>query len=179
MNNLMQGMGVTQLKRSPPDRFTVNGAIYALRKNAEDGSVVFDHGRVAPSVRSKVQVSKDLWAYYVAGTMMPHPGTLEKPMDIVYIGFHNMDFDPMLMGPRDVMNMHVYVREGGNFGEAFVQGYLGIGQAPAGQPGASVEREPVRPYPVETDTTMTQEDEDGAEHAVASKRPAAAASPAD
>lgn len=178
MNNLMQGMGVTQLKRSPPDRFMVNGAIYALRKNAEDGSVVFDHARVAPSVRSKVQVSKDLWAYYVAGTMMPHPGTLEKPMDIVYIGFHNMDFDPMLMGPRDVMNMHVYVREGGNFGEAFVQGYLGIGQAPAGQAGASVEREPVRPYPVETDTTVMPEEEDG-KSSTASKRPADAASPAD
>lgn len=177
--NMMHGMGVTQLKRTPPERFVVNGVNYALRKNAEDGSVVFDHPRVVPSVRSKVQVSKDLWAYYVTGTLAPHPGTLEKPMDVVYIGFHSLDFDPMMLGPQDVMNMHVYVREGGHFGEAFVQGYLGIGQAPAGQ-GATHQREPVRPYPVEQDTMVTEEEEtDDDDAAGQPRKPRASATPAD
>lgn len=172
---MMHGMGVTQLKRSPPERFVVNGVTYALRKNAEDGSVVFDHPRVMPATRSKVQVSKDLWAYYVTGTLAPHPGTLEKPMDVVYIGFHNLDFDPMMLGPRDVMNMHVYVRDGGNFGEAFVQGYLGIG--PETSQGGAQHREPVRPYPVDQDTTITSEQEnDDAEPA---RKPRTSASPAD
>lgn len=173
MTTLMHGMGVTQLKRTPPDRFMVNGVTYALRKNAEDGSVVFDHPRVMPAMRSKVQVSKDLWAYYVTGTLAPHPGTLEKPMDVVYIGFHNLDFDPMLLGPKDVMNMHVYVREGGHFGEAFVQGYLGIGQQ--GVAADNGQREPVRPYPVEQDTAIGETDDAAGK----SDKPRASAAPAD
>jgi len=143
MQQLMTGMGVTQLKRQPPQRFEVNGAQYSIRKNAEDPSVLFQHERVIPMHRFKVQVQKDVFAYGVLGILAPTPGTMEKPLDVVYIGFHNMDFDPMALGPKDIHCMHIYGRDSGSFQEEFVSSFLNPIKA---QPAEHVDRPPVSPY---------------------------------
>lgn len=162
MQTPMIGMGVTQLKRQPPQRFEVNGATYSLRKNAEDPSVLFQHERVIPMHKFKVQVQKDVFAYGVLGILIPTPGTMEKPLDVVYIGFHNMDFDPLALGPKDIHCMHIYGRDSGSLQEAFVSSFLNPDKPSAKE---HVERPPVSPY-------IVSEDVDG--HAKPSEQPVAA-----
>lgn len=160
MQTPMIGMGVTQLKRQPPQRFEVNGATYSLRKNAEDPSVLFQHERVIPMHKFKVQVQKDVFAYGVLGILIPTPGTMEKPLDVVYIGFHNMDFDPLALGPKDIHCMHIYGRDSGSLQEAFVSSFLNPDKPSAKE---HAERPPVSPY-------IVSEDADG--HSKPSEQPA-------
>lgn len=164
MQPLMTGMGVTQLKRQPPQHFEVNGAQYSIRKNAEDPSVLFQHERVIPMHRFKVQVQKDVFAYGVMGILAPTPGTMEKPLDVVYIGFHNMDFDPMALGPKDIHCMHIYGRDSGSFQDAFVSAFLNPTKMVSQE---HVERPPVTPYIVSevTNGTASREPEQSAAQA--------------
>lgn len=144
------GMGVTQLKRQPPEHVNVTGSKFVLRKNAEDAAVVFQHERVTPLHKFKVQVAKGVYAYGVLGILAPLPGSLEKAVHVVYIGFHSVEFDPLALGKQDIMNMHVYTKEAGSFPDSFVASFIN----PVEQRSIS-ERTPVMPYI----TQMEEQDE--------------------
>ena len=79
------------------------------------------------------------------GVIAPTPGTIERPVNVMYIGFHpqKIIISPNSITQSDLDRMHVYVSDSAGFVSEFVGKFLGI---ESDQP--ATERERISPWPV-------------------------------
>lgn len=147
MQNIMtNGIGVTQFNgMRPRQAITIGGITWTLRRDATDSSTMFPHQKVS-WINAGSEPLGDGTVHYcwIMGVIAPTPGTLERPVNVMYVGFHpqRIMIAPNTVGQADLDRMHVYVSDSTNFAGEFVGQFLGM------QPEKPVaEREAIMPWP--------------------------------
>lgn len=140
------GMGVTQFNGvNPLAMISIGGTDWRLRRDATDPTNVFPHQRVT-WINAGCEPLPDGRAHFcwVMGVIPPAPGTLERAISVMYVGFHPIKIMvmPNTVTHEDLDRMHVYVSDGANFAGEFVNRFLGM-SAPA-----VTARETISPWPI-------------------------------
>jgi hypothetical protein len=146
MQSISNGVGVTQFNgMRPKNSINIGGVTWSLRRDATDASMMFPHQKVN-WLNAGCEPLGDGKIHYcwIMGVIAPTPGTLERPVNVMYIGFHQQRImiAPHAVTAADLDRMHVYVSDGSNFVSEFVGKFLGL------EPERSVtERESISPWP--------------------------------
>lgn len=145
MQSPMVSAGVTQFDgMTPRPLMQVGGLDWRLRRDATDSSTVFPHNRVS-WVNAGCESMGEGKAYYcwIMGIIPPNQGTLEKPVSVMYIGFHpqRIAVTPNMVTQADLDRMHVYVSDATLFAANFVNTFLGHEEV------KPVTREAISPWP--------------------------------
>lgn len=146
MQSINNGVGVTQFNgMRPKSNINIGGVSWNLRRDATDSSMVFPHQKVS-WLNAGCEPLGDGKIHYcwIMGVIAPTPGTLERPVNVMYIGFHQQRImiAPHAVTAADLDRMHVYVSDGSNFVGEFVGKFLGI------EPENNVtERASISPWP--------------------------------
>lgn len=158
MQSNMVSAGVTQFNGMvPKTNLQVSGLDWRLRRDATDSSTTFPHQRVHWVNAGCEPFGLDGIHYcWIMGIIPPNPGTIEKPINVMYIGFHSQKITvtPNMVTEADLDRMHIYVCDASPFALAFVNEFLGYQEV---KPTA---REAIRPWP-STGSIPTQEITDG------------------
>ena len=130
MQSINNGVGVTQFNgMRPKNNITIGGVNWSLRRDATDSSMMFPHQKVS-WLNAGCEPLGDGKIHYcwIMGVIAPTPGTLERPVNVMYIGFHQQRImiAPHAVTAADLDRMHVYVSDGSNFVGEFVGKFLGI-----------------------------------------------------
>lgn len=147
MQNINQnGVGVTQFNgMRPRQNIAIGGVQWSLRRDATDSSMVFPHQKVN-WLNAGCEPLGDGQIHYcwIMGVIAPNPGTLERPVNVMYVGFHNQRImiAPNSVTQADLDRMHVYASDSSSFVHDFVGQFLGIQPE---QP--ATEREAISPWP--------------------------------
>lgn len=146
MQNVNPGMGVTQFNgMKPKNSINMGGVEWTLRRDATDSTTVFPHQKVSwlnagcePMVDGRVHYC------WIIGVIPPTPGTIERPVNVMYVGFHQFKITiaPNSISQADLDRMHVYVSDSADFAGDFVNKFLGLEPE---QPVA--QRESISPWP--------------------------------
>lgn len=156
MHNINQnGIGVTQFNgMRPRNSITIGGVVWNLRRDATDSSMMFPHQKVSwlnagcePLGDGKVNYC------WIMGVIAPTPGTIERPVNVMYIGFHpqRIMIAPNSVSVADLDRMHVYVSDSTNFVGEFVGKFLGMEPE---QPVSA--RESISPWPMMPEAPQPQ-----------------------
>lgn len=153
MNNPVS-LGVTQFNGMQlKQHLRVAGQDWKLRRDATDATSSFPHSRVSwtnagcdPIANTNGQV----YHCWIAGVIAPTPGTLERPVQVMYIGFHTQMIQvlPNTLTQADLDRMHVYISDGVMFAQDFVNSFLGLEEPVA------TAREAVSPFPPKIDMSV-------------------------
>lgn len=140
-------IGVTQVNGlRPKEAIVMPGIEWRLRRDASDATTSFPHNRVV-WINTGSDKLEGLSAHYcwILGVIPPAQGTLERPVSVMYVGFHQakLAINPNTINQADLDRMHVYTADGSAFAHEFVGAFLG-----AQQP-ATAGRETISPWPVE------------------------------
>ena len=159
LGNTLQ-TGISQPPGIAPKKvITLFGQDYILCKDAADSTIAFPHNRVkiqngdcVPIKEGNIQV----YFCYIHGIIQPLPNSLEKPVDVYYVGFHKNYVDMRFITPADVARMHVYKCDTIDWASNFAKHMLGVAS------DNEAEREPISPWPDEllqkqTDTNLDTE----------------------
>lgn len=145
MQNVNQDMGVTQFNGMKPRNSIVMGGVeWSLRRDATDSTTMFPHQKVA-WLNAGCEPMADGRVHYcwIMGVIPPTPGTIERPINVMYVGFHQFKINiaPNAIAQTDLDRMHVYVSDSSNFAGEFVEKFLGA------QPEPVTTREHISPWP--------------------------------
>lgn len=77
---------------------------------------------------------------YIHGIIQPLPNSLEKPVDVYYVGFHKNYVDMRFITPADVARMHVYKCDTIDWASNFAKHMLGVAA------DIEPERDPISPW---------------------------------
>lgn len=156
--------GISQPPGMTPKKvITMFGQEYILCKDAADSTISFPHNRVkiqngdcVPIKEGNIQV----YFCYIHGVIQPLPNSLEKPVDVYYVGFHKNYVDMRFITPADVSRMHVYKCDSIDWASNFAKHILGVAS------DADSERDPISPWPDEllqsqTNTNLNKEFKSG------------------
>lgn len=141
------GAGVTQFNgMRPRPNIEIGGVNWSLRRDATDSSMMFPHQKVN-WLNAGCEPLGDGQIHYcwIMGVIAPNPGTLERPVNVMYIGFHQQRImiAPNSVTSSDLDRMHVYISDSSNFVGEFVGKFLGMEpEKPA------TARESISPWPV-------------------------------
>ncbi|AVQ09775.1 hypothetical protein [Salmonella phage GSP032] len=139
------GIGVTQFNgMKPRHTISIGGVDWSLRRDATDSSMVFPHQKVNWLNAGCEPLDGNIHYCWIMGVIAPTPGTIERPINVMYIGFHSQRIliAPHSVSQSDLDRMHVYVSDSSNFVGEFVGKFLGI------EPEKPVaEREAISPWP--------------------------------
>lgn len=141
----MNGVGVTQFGgMKPRHNISIGGVNWSLRRDATDSSMMFPHQKVNWLNAGCEPLDGSIHYCWIMGVIAPTPGTLERPVNVMYIGFHSQRIliAPHSVSQSDLDRMHVYTSDSSNFVGEFVGKFLGIEPE---QPIA--ERESIMPWP--------------------------------
>lgn len=146
MYNQHPEAGVNQLlKHEVREKIIVEGATWSLKRNASDPSIEFAHGKVG-WLRAGCDpiLGGQAWCCWIMGVIAPANGTIQLPVNVMYIGFHKqkINVSPDTLGPGDLDRMHLYTNSSWNFSDSFISQFLGAEQPTV--PGA---REPITAWP--------------------------------
>lgn len=131
---------------SPKKVISIFGQDYVLCKDAADSTTAFPHQRVKIQNGDCIQIKDnnlDVYFCYIHGVIHPLPNSLEKPVDVYYVGFHKKYIDMRFITPSDVARMHIYKAESSNWAGAFARSMLGL------TPDNEEQRDPISPFPEE------------------------------
>lgn len=148
------GVGVTQFNgMRPRHNIMIGGVNWSLRRDATDSSMMFPHNKVNWLNAGCEPLDGNIHYCWIMGVIAPTHGTIERPVNVMYIGFHSQR---ILMSPNgvtqsDLDRMHVYVSDSSNFVGEFIGKFLGIEPE---QP--AVERESISPWPTMPENKSTQ-----------------------
>lgn len=140
------GMGVTQFNgMKPKQNINIGGVNWSLRRDATDSTAMFPHQKVSWLNAGCEPLGDGRFHYcWIMGVIPPTPGTIERPVNVMYIGFHQQRImiAPHSVSQSDLDRMHVYVSDSSNFVGDFVGHFLGLEpEQPATQ------RESISPWP--------------------------------
>ena len=139
--------GISQPPGMTPKKvISMFGQEYVLCKDAADSTVAFPHNRVKIQNGDCVPIKEgNLQVYfcYIHGVIQPLPNSLEKPVDVYYVGFHKNYVDMRFITPADVARMHVYKCDTIDWASNFAKHMLGVASE------AEPERDPISPWPDE------------------------------
>lgn len=139
--------GISQPPGMTPKKvISMFGQEYILCKDAADSTVAFPHSRVKIQNGDCVPIKEgNLQVYfcYIHGVIQPLPNSLEKPVDVYYVGFHKNYVDMRFITPADVARMHVYKCDTIDWASNFAKYMLGVATE------AEPERDPISPWPDE------------------------------
>lgn len=146
MQNINNGIGVTQFGgMKPRNVISIGGVNWSLRRDATDSSTAFPHQKVNWLNAGCEPLGDGQVNYcWIMGVIAPTPGTIERPVNVMYIGFHpqRIMIAPNSVSVSDLDRMHVYISDSSNFVGEFVGQFLGI------QPEKpATERESISPWP--------------------------------
>lgn len=158
-NSNPNGIGVTQFNgMRPRQNISIGGVLWSLRRDATDSSMVFPHQKVNWLNAGCEPLGDGQINYcWIMGVIAPMPGTIERPVNVMYVGFHNQRIliAPNSVSQSDLDRMHVYVSDSSNFVGEFVSKFLGI------EPEVPVtERESISPWPPAPPAKQEVDDED-------------------
>ncbi|AWY07194.1 hypothetical protein [Aeromonas phage SD04] len=155
MQNVNAGMGVTQFNgMKPKNSINMGGVDWTLRRDATDSTTMFPHQKVS-WLNAGCEPMGDGRVHYcwIMGVIPPTPGTIERPVNVMYVGFHQFKITiaPNSISQSDLDRMHVYVSDGTDFAGDFINKFLGM------QPEQPVEaREHISPWPPMIDQEVLQ-----------------------
>lgn len=146
---MQNGIGVTQFNgMSPKSSIYVNGIDWKLRRDATDSTTAFPHQRVNWMNAGCEPMGEGTVHYcWIMGVIAPTPGTLEKAISVMYIGFHpqKIVIAPNTVSQFDLNRMHIYTSDGSGFAFEFVNKFLGV------EENNPLNREHIRPWPSEAE----------------------------
>lgn len=127
---------------------SVNGVDYRLRRDVSDPTSAFDHNRVVWQNTGCEALSDGVYYCWIVGVVPPENGSLEKPTQVIYIGFHNrkISIDPRTLTIHDLNRMNIYVADYSSFIQKFVTNYLASDSSESEDP--QEQRDLVSPFPV-------------------------------
>lgn len=131
---------------SPKKVIQIYGQEYVLCKDATDSTTSFPHQRVKILNGDCIPIKEgsiDAYFCYINGVIEPLPNSLEKPINVHYIGFHKKYVDMRFITPADIMRMHIYKSDGTNWATSFAKCMLGLNSE------ENDSREPISPFPEE------------------------------
>lgn len=112
----------------------VHGRVFELRKDATDPSQSFPYQLVTPLNAGCTKINDNSFCCWVRGIIMPRQGTIEKPMEVVGLGFSNVPIpDSQIMHISTVQSMHFYVASDESFMQDFANAFLGVQSVGGGQ----------------------------------------------
>ncbi|UPT52983.1 hypothetical protein [Hafnia phage yong3] len=137
--------GVTQFNgMKPRTQINMGGIDWSLRRDATDASMVFPHDKVN-WLNAGCEPMADGRVHYcwIMGIIAPTPGTIERPVNVMYVGFHpnKITIAPNAISIGDLDRMHVYTSDGSDFAGSFVRKFLGS------EPEPVAAREQISPWP--------------------------------
>lgn len=139
--------GISQPPGMAPKKvISMFGQEYILCKDAADSTTAFPHNRVKIQNGDCVPIKEgNLQVYfcYIHGIIQPLPNSLEKPVDVYYVGFHKNYVDMRFITPADVARMHVYKCDTIDWASNFAKHMLGVAA------DIEPERDPISPWPDE------------------------------
>lgn len=139
--------GISQPSGLQPKKvINIFGQEYVLCKDASDSTTSFPHNRVKIQNGDCIHVkdnSLDVYFCYIHGIIYPLPNSLEKPVDVYYVGFHKKYVDMRFITPQDVARMHIYKSDSSNWGLSFARNMLGFESDDVDT------RDPISPFPEE------------------------------
>lgn len=138
-------MAVTQINgQKAKQTIMVNGVEWHLKKDATDPSTVFPYQRMQWINAGCDKVTNNVYCCWVLGIIPPTMGTLEKPVSVFTLGFNSafIPMSPQTIGQQDMMRMHYYTSEYGDFARQFVTKFLS-----AEQVKEITERPSMMPFP--------------------------------
>lgn len=146
---MIQGMGVTQVTGLvPPSEVHLHGVTYKLKKDASDSSTTFAHHKVNwlnTGCEQLPEPRHNAYFCWIYGIIPPTVGSLEKPLNVMYLGFHTKKIQimPNTITQADIDRMHIYVADSTAFAMEFAENFLGI------KPSVVEERELISAWPNE------------------------------
>lgn len=155
MQNVNTGMGVTQVNgMKPKNSINMGGVDWTLRRDATDSTTMFPHQKVSwLNAGCEPMMDGRIHYCWIMGVIPPTPGTIERPVNVMYVGFHQFKITiaPNSVSQSDLDRMHVYVSDGTDFAGDFINKFLGM------QPEQPVEaREAISPWPPMIDQEVLQ-----------------------
>lgn len=141
MSSQINGVGITN-DGTPASTITVGGSIWKLRRDATDASMEFPHKRVNWLDSGCEYIADDHDHFvWIRGVIPAREGTIEKPLNVMYVGFHpeKISVMPNTIFVSDVERMHVYVNDSSGFAVEFCNQFLGVEKPEV--------REPVKSFP--------------------------------
>lgn len=162
MNN--NGAGVTQFNgMRPRQNIEIGGVNWSLRRDATDSSMMFPHQKVN-WLNAGCEPLGDGQIHYcwIMGVIAPNPGTIERPVNVMYIGFHpqRIMIAPNSVTVSDLDRMHVYVSDSSNFVGEFVGKFLGTEPEKPATARESISPWPTAPQQPEQVTEGNQNDKE-------------------
>lgn len=143
------GVGVTQVSGlKPKSTVTVRGVDYTLRKDATDSTTVFPYQRMVWLSAGSIPImGGKAHACYILGIIPPTPNSLETPVSVFAIGFHQqkLQMHPSMLSDADMSRLHYYASGGQDFAVEFVDRFMGATH------NIEEQREPISPFPPEID----------------------------
>lgn len=128
---------------TPKKEFTLFGTKYILCKDASDSTMSFPHNRVKIQSGECIKLPNiDAYFCYMHGTIPPIPNTLEKNVDVYYVGFHKNFIDMRYLTPTDIARMHIYKSDTTDWASAFASAVLNTNY----ESEQDMHREPISPW---------------------------------
>lgn len=148
------GAGVTQFNgMRPRQNIMIGGVNWSLRRDATDSSMVFPHNKVNWLNAGCEPLDGQIHYCWIMGVIAPTHGTIERPVNVMYIGFHQQRIliAPNSVTQSDLDRMHVYVSDSSNFVGEFVGKFLGIEPEKP-----TTERDSITPWPTMPENKTAQ-----------------------
>ena len=125
----------------------VNGRQYELRKDATDPTQQFPYQLVTPLNSGCIRMQNNSYCCWIRGIIPPRQGTIEKPMEVVALGFTPIEVtSASLLNPSVMQSMHYYVANDENFMRDFAFEFLGLSHGIQANNGTSPVE--ISPFPI-------------------------------
>lgn len=115
--------------KGPVPTIEAGGVTYKLIKNAAvDTHQAFPHERVTWLQTGCEKATETLYYCWLRGVLTALPNSLEKPLDLFYVGFstepRSMHLSTITLD--QVRNIHIYAAESISLAQAFGKGFLDL-----------------------------------------------------
>lgn len=132
-------------------KLTVHGRTYELRKDATDPTQQFPYGLIVPLNQGCTKLGDGQYCCWIRGVIPPRQGTIERPMEVVALGFTSFEVPSAAMSLQSTLErMHYYVANDESFMADFAQQFLGVANTAGSAQAASVPPVDILPFPKET-----------------------------
>lgn len=136
------------MQNQVPRTLTVHGRTYELRKDATDPTQQFPYSLIVPLNSGCTKIADGKFCCWVRGVIPPRPGTIERPMEVVSLGFAQFEVPSSALAlPGTLERMHYYVANDDSFMADFAGQFLGLPSAQSASAAAGTPPVEILPFP--------------------------------